>query len=84
VPNALDRLNAYVTHKTDEDQAEFARRVAARDAEVLNQAVAKLRERAGELSELAEEKMSRALEERAQEWHEAADLVRRLADQTAP
>lgn len=40
--NARDRLNAYVTHESDEDQAEFARRVAARDAEVLRQAADKL------------------------------------------
>lgn len=35
---ARDKLNAYVTHETDEDQAEFARRVAAVIAEALNKA----------------------------------------------
>lgn len=42
-----------------------------------------LRDRAGELSELADEKMNRALEERAQEWHEAAEKVARLARRPA-
>lgn len=37
MPSALDRLNAYVAHDTDEDAAEFARRVAAYRAEVLNE-----------------------------------------------
>lgn len=41
--------------------------------------VSALRERAGELSELAEEEMRPSLEERAQEWHEAADVARRAA-----
>jgi hypothetical protein len=41
--------------------------------------VAALQERAGELSELAEEQMRPSLEERAQEWHEAADVARRAA-----
>ena len=58
--------------------------IDARDAEVLREAVAKLRERAEELSELAEEKMSRALEERAQEWHDAVELVGRMAEQPTP
>ncbi|MFJ1993052.1 hypothetical protein [Streptomyces asiaticus] len=82
--SALDKLNAYVTHESDEDATKFAALLAARDAEVLRQVVTKLRERAGELSELAEEKMSRALEERAQEWHEAAELVRRMTEQPTP
>ncbi|MFD8384262.1 hypothetical protein ACFV2X_38070 [Streptomyces sp. NPDC059679] len=38
MPSALDRLNAYVSHFTDDDAAEFARRVAAYRAEVLNEA----------------------------------------------
>lgn len=37
-----------------------------------------LTKRAGELSEQAEEEMRRDLEEQAQVWHEAAELVRRL------
>lgn len=38
MPSALDRLNAYVTHKSDADEAEFARRVFAYRAEVLHEA----------------------------------------------
>ncbi|MFI0822299.1 hypothetical protein ACH4TX_42000 [Streptomyces sp. NPDC021098] len=88
--NARDELYDYATAPFKETgapeivQNHVSKLIAARDAEVLRQAVTKLRERAGELSELAEEKMSRALEERAQEWHEAAELVRRMADQPAP
>ncbi|MER5694897.1 hypothetical protein ACWDBO_31305 [Streptomyces mirabilis] len=41
--------------------------------------VAALQERAGELSELAEEQMRPSLEERAQEWHEAAEVARKAA-----
>lgn len=41
--------------------------------------VTALTERAGELSALAEEEMRPSLEERAQEWHEAADVARRTA-----
>ncbi|MFE7233872.1 hypothetical protein ACFVAF_25045 [Streptomyces sp. NPDC057596] len=48
---------------------------------VLREAEDKLRERAGELSNLAGEKMRRDLEERAQEWHDAADTVARLTSE---
>ena len=47
-------------------------------AAVIDEVMGALQERAGELSELAEEKMRRDLEERAQEWHEAAEVARRL------
>ncbi|NUP45415.1 MAG: hypothetical protein HOY76_52415 [Streptomyces sp.] len=40
--SALDKLNAYVTHESDEDAAEFARRVAAYRAEVLHEAADEL------------------------------------------
>ncbi|MEU1908467.1 hypothetical protein [Streptomyces hygroscopicus] len=40
--NALDKLNAYVTHETDADEAEFARRVFAYRAEVLHEAADEL------------------------------------------
>lgn len=41
-------------------------------------AVAALQKRAGELSALAEEEMRPSLEERAQEWLEAAAIVQRI------
>lgn len=44
----------------------------------LSEAVDALRAKAQELSEQAEHEMRRDLEEQAQVWHEAADLVRRL------
>lgn len=47
---------------------------------VLLQAEARLRNRAGELSQLAEEEMRRDLEEQAQEWHDAATAVAELVD----
>lgn len=51
-------------------------------AEVVGEAVSALQAKAGELSDLAEEKMRRDLEETAQEWHRAADEVARLAKKT--
>jgi hypothetical protein len=36
--SALDKLNAYVTHESDEDATKFAALLAARDAEVLREA----------------------------------------------
>ncbi|MGW4028200.1 hypothetical protein ACWEFL_02590 [Streptomyces sp. NPDC004838] len=53
-------------------------------ADVLREAEARLRARAGELSDLADERMSRALEERAQEWHDAANTVAALAAEPTP
>lgn len=44
----------------------------------LTEAADALVAKAGELSELAEEEMRSDLEETAQEWHQAADVVRRL------
>jgi hypothetical protein len=46
--------------------------------------VTALQHRAGELSELAEEQMRPSLEERAQEWHDAADVARRTARKLQP
>lgn len=51
-------------------------------AAVLDEAVEALREHAQELSAEAEEEMRRDLEETAQEWHRAAELVARLARKT--
>ena len=54
---------------------------------ILTEAVAALQAEAGRLSTEADEEMRRDLEETAQVWHEAADLVRRLIDkprQTEP
>lgn len=48
-------------------------------AAALAEAVGALKATARELSELAEKEMRRDLEERAQEWHDAADTVARLA-----
>jgi len=47
-------------------------------AAVVTEVVEALTARAGELSELAEEKMSSALEEKAQVWHEAAAVAAKL------
>jgi hypothetical protein len=47
-------------------------------AEALNEATDALTARAGELSHMAEEELRRDLEEEAQVWHEAADVVRKL------
>lgn len=81
--NARDALTEYAASTrtvTADGLAPYIDRVVkeARGAAFAEAADA-LRERAGELSELAEEKMSRSLEERAQEWHEAAEKVARLA-----
>jgi hypothetical protein len=48
------------------------------DTEVLAEAVARLMARADELSALADEEMSREQADLAQEWYEAAEIVRRL------
>ena len=48
-------------------------------ATVLREAVTVLRVKAQELSAEAEEEMRRDLEEQAQVWHQAADMVARLA-----
>jgi len=45
--------------------------------------VAALQQRAGELSALAEEQMRPSLEERAQEWNEAAAVARRTGKAAA-
>ncbi|MFE9398686.1 hypothetical protein [Streptomyces flavidovirens] len=44
----------------------------------LQEAEAALRSKAGELSDMAEEEMRRDLEEKAQIWHEAANVVASL------
>ncbi|SHL74240.1 hypothetical protein [Streptomyces yunnanensis] len=49
----------------------------SRDA-ILSEAVTALQEQAGRLSEMADEEMRRDLEEKAQVWHEAAEVVLRL------
>lgn len=49
------------------------------EPDVVTAIVAALQQRAVELSELAEEQMRPSLEERAQEWSEAADVARRAA-----
>jgi acyl-CoA reductase-like NAD-dependent aldehyde dehydrogenase len=51
-------------------------------AAVVAEVVEALQERGGELSELAEEQMRPSLEETAQEWHRAAELVARIARTT--
>ena len=55
-----------------------SQKIDAFRAAVIDEVMNALQERAGELSELAEEKMSRALEERAQEWHYAAEAAAKL------
>lgn len=52
--------------------------LSAQRESVVAEVVEALQERGGELSELAEEKMSRAFEERAQEWYEAAGVAEKL------
>lgn len=47
-------------------------------ASVVEEVVAALQAKAGELSAVAEEEMRRDLEEAAQVWHEAADVARKL------
>lgn len=51
-------------------------------AATLDEAVTALQAHAQELSAEAEEEMRRDLEETAQEWHRAAELVARLARKT--
>ena len=48
----------------------------------LNEAVEALRAKAQKLSAEAETEMRRDLEDQAQVWHDAAELVRRLARKT--
>jgi hypothetical protein len=55
-----------------------SQKIDAYRAAVIEEVMGALQERAGELSELAEEEMRRDLEDRAQEWHEAAEVARRL------
>lgn len=64
--------------------AEVRDALAAYRAMVLREGEDRLRQRAGELSDLAEEEMRRDLEDRAQEWHEAADVLERMANRPAP
>lgn len=70
---ALDRLNAHVTHETDEEAAEFARLVSARDAEVLRQA-------ANTLETNARQEFRQGTAAYG-EWHAAAAALRRMADE---
>jgi acyl-CoA reductase-like NAD-dependent aldehyde dehydrogenase len=58
------------------DEAE--EKLNAYRAAIIDEVVAALQERAGELSELAEEEMRRDLEEQAQEWHRAAEVAAKL------
>ena len=71
-----DAAGTYSTPLGEAEQLLDAYRAA-----VVDEVVATLTDRAGELSELAEEKMSRAFEERAQEWHEAASVAAKLKRQ---
>lgn len=85
--NARDELYNYAddAHLGGEYLDELLDRVEKEAADkVLSEADDALRARAGELSDLADEKMNRALEERAQEWHEAAETVKRAASRRAP
>lgn len=80
--NAGDRLTL-MTH-TDPSCGTLWSDREVRDAlrdfrnEVLWEAETALRNRAGELADLAEQEMRRGLEENAQEWHEAAATVGKL------
>ncbi|MEV0556183.1 hypothetical protein AB0I27_22375 [Streptomyces sp. NPDC050597] len=64
------------------DYVTYAREVLAivgdEDGKAKGEVVAALQEKAQELSEQAESEMRRDLEEQAQVWHEAAELVRKL------
>jgi hypothetical protein len=51
---------------------------------VLSEAIDALHAKAQELSDRAENEMRRDLEEQAQVWHEAAELVRKLGQCFAP
>lgn len=70
-------------HAKPDDRDEYLRiaatKVDAYRAEVLREGEKALREKAGQLSELAEETMRRDLEETAQIWHEAASALAQLA-----
>lgn len=57
---------------------EAAQLLDAYRAAVVTEVVGALQERGGELSELAEEQMRPSLEERAQEWYEAAGVAEKL------
>ncbi|MGW5694532.1 hypothetical protein ACWEWX_27395 [Streptomyces asiaticus] len=72
MPSALDRLNAYVTHKSDEDQAEFARRVAAYRAEVLHEGADAIEARVADDDVVVRETWAGM----------DAALLRRMADET--
>jgi predicted DNA-binding transcriptional regulator AlpA len=52
--------------------------IAEQRASAIDEVVAALTDRAGELSDLADEEMRPSLEERAQEWHYAAEAARKL------
>jgi hypothetical protein len=81
----LSGTNAIRPHHYGEAGAVLAVLVApvdrAADRGVAAAIVAALQERAGELSDLAEEQMRPSLEERAQEWREAASVARRMVDE---
>lgn len=65
----------------EESDADFVASFAPATASVpdlIAKAVEALQARAGELQELAEEQMRPSLEERAQEWLEAAAIVQRI------
>lgn len=85
----VGRLEAFeAAVRANERAGAEVRRLGAPDAVLTTQAtdpveaiIAALQKRAGELSELAEEQMRPSLEERAQEWLEAAEVARRAASQ---
>lgn len=68
----MDALNWY-RYVPEPDEAPVDRAAVLREGENT------LREKAGQLSELAEESMRRDLEETAQVWHEAASALAQLA-----
>lgn len=57
---------------------EAAQLLDAYRASVVDEVVTALREKAGELSAEAEEEYRRDLEEKAQEWHDAATMAEKL------
>lgn len=67
----------WLTNLADKHAPTVAQSAAAPDA--ADAIVTALTERAKELSALAEEEMRPSLEDRAQEWHEAANIARRAA-----
>ncbi|NUS83701.1 MAG: hypothetical protein HOY75_13380 [Streptomyces sp.] len=67
----------FVKHAVQDVRALLAE--LRRQRAILPAIIAALQKRAGELQDLAEEQMRPSLEERAQEWLEAAETARRAA-----